>query len=159
MSVSVNLLTTTDEEIIEKARHVIYESLEIMLPGLKSGVSLTVCGDEYIRELNKNFRGKDAATDVLSFPLLSSDTPGKIDYTPTDIDPETGDVMLGDIVVSLERAAQQAEEYGHSLEREVCYLCVHSVLHLLGYDHMDDADKKLMRAKEEEILTSLNISR
>ena len=158
MSVSVNLLTPADEAVIEKARHVIYESLEAMLPGVKSGVSLTVCGDEYIKELNKNFRGKDMATDVLSFPLLSSDTPGKIDYTPTDIDPETGDVMLGDIVVSLERAAQQAEEYGHSLEREVCYLCVHSVLHLLGYDHMEEAEKKIMRAKEEEILDKFGLS-
>ena len=115
-------------------------------------VSVTLCDNEEIRELNKKFRNIDRATDVLSFPLFDDDG--------MDAHVEELDCMLGDIVLSLERARRQAEEFGHSVEREICYLAVHSVLHLLGYDHMDDGPMKAqMRLREEEILGKLGITR
>ena len=115
-------------------------------------VSITFCDDEKIHELNKRFRGVDRATDVLSFPLFDDES---AEYTVPEID-----CMLGDIVLSLERARAQAEEFGHSAEREICYLAVHSVLHLLGYDHMDEGEeKKQMRRHEDEIMAKLGLSR
>jgi len=159
MSVSLNLITQVEEDVMEKAVQTIEESLKMLLPDVKTNVALTICDDEYIKELNQQYRGKNSATDVLSFPLLSADAPGKVSYAPTDIDPDTQELMLGDIIISLEKAKAQAEEYGHSIVRELCYLVVHSVLHLVGYDHMTEVDKKLMRAKEEEILRGLGIER
>ena len=101
--------------------------------------------------LNVKYRKIHSATDVLSFPLLLSEIPGTVSYSPIDINPETEELLLGDIVISIEKAESQAQEYGHSLERELCYLSVHSVLHLLGYDHMDEGDKKIMRARRRDI--------
>ena len=103
-------------------------------------------------------RNVDRPTDVLSFPMFEL-TPGE-KPGEEDADPATGLVPLGDMVLSLERAKAQAEEFGHSMEREISYLAVHSVLHLLGYDHMDEGPMKAqMRGREEEILSSLGITR
>lgn len=114
-------------------------------------VSVTFVDNEGIRALNQRFRGIDRATDVLSFPLFDEDG--------MDAHVEELDCMLGDIVLSLERAREQAEEFGHSFEREVAFLTVHSVLHLLGYDHElseeDDAD---MRRRQTEIVTGMGLS-
>lgn len=114
-------------------------------------VDVLLTDDEGIREINREMRGLDRPTDVLSFPmfrLAAGDKPAA-----EWADPETGLVPLGDMAISLERAAAQGEEYGHGLRRELCYLTVHSVLHLLGYDHVDEGeDKRLMRRREEEIL-------
>lgn len=121
-------------------------------------VDVLFTDDEGIHEINLEQRKVDKPTDVLSFPMLEL-TPGQ---TPTaaDADPGTEQVYLGDMVISLERATAQAGEYGHSVERELCYLAVHSVLHLLGYDHMDDGpQKEQMRGREEEILNALGIVR
>ena len=100
----------------------------------------------------------DRATDVLSFPMFDlapGEHPGE-----EDADPDTGLVPLGDMCISLQRARAQAQEYGHSFEREVCYLCVHSVLHLLGYDHLDEGEmKRQMRTREEEIMKQLKLER
>ncbi|MBO8141428.1 MAG: rRNA maturation RNase YbeY [Firmicutes bacterium] len=115
-------------------------------------VSVTFVDDSAIRELNRDYRGKDAATDVLSFPLWEPDDIRLIREDPRRF-PERP-LPLGDVVISLETAARQAEEYGHSLGREVAFLCVHGVLHLLGYDHEDDAGRHLMRAREESILSA-----
>lgn len=118
-------------------------------------VSVTFVDNEAIRALNRDYRGKDAATDVLSFPTFEG---GEIDKT--DINPETGCVALGDIVISVERARAQAEEYGHSFERELSFLAVHSVLHLLGYDHERSAEEDAdQRARQEAILASLGQTR
>ena len=125
-------------------------------------LSLTVTNDDAIRELNRTYRNIDRSTDVLSFPLVDFDgyEDAMQDFEdPEYIDPETGAVALGDIVLSLEHAQQQAAEFGHSLERETCYFCVHSVLHLLGYDHIDPQDQALMRQREEEILHAFDLSR
>lgn len=116
-----------------------------------------------IRELNKEYRNIDSATDVLSFPMLDFDEGyeenGDIEVGIEDIDPENGEVVLGDIVISLERAKEQSEEYGHSLNREVAFLVVHSMLHLLGYDHIEESDRVIMRSKEEEILEKMGLIR
>ena len=114
-------------------------------------ISVTFTDDEGIRRLNAQFRGIDKATDVLSFPLT--------DFEGSDEPPVDGDeITLGDIVVSLERAEAQAEEYGHSFEREVAFLCVHSMLHLLGYDHVDDEEAEAdMRRRQTEILEQMGL--
>jgi probable rRNA maturation factor len=112
-------------------------------------VSVTFVDNDQIRRLNAKFRDKDAETDVLSFPLGENG-----EY---DINPATGAKLLGDVVLSMEKAVAQAEEYEHSFEREVCYLTVHSMLHLLGYDHMNDEEKAVMRMKEETVMSQIGL--
>ena len=121
-------------------------------------INVLVTDDEGIHQINLEQRDIDRPTDVLSFPMFELE-PGE-HPDEMDADPETELVPLGDMVISLERAGEQAREFGHSVEREVCYLTVHSVLHLLGYDHMDEGPMKAqMRAREEEILGALGITR
>lgn len=113
----------------------------------KCEISVTLCDNEAIHELNLEYRGVDRPTDVLSFPIFDDDDMG-------------GKVVLGDIVLSLEKATTQAEEYGHSFEREVAFLCVHSMLHLLGYDHEEGrAQESEMFLRQEEILCNMGIAR
>lgn len=115
-------------------------------------ISVTFVDNARIHELNKEYRDKDSATDVLSFPLGQD---GQY-----DVDEDNGCKILGDIVISMERAMEQAELYGHSLQREVAYLTVHSMLHLLGYDHVNGGlEKTIMREKEEEALARLGLTR
>ena len=121
-------------------------------------VDVLVTGDEEIRALNREARQVDKSTDVLSFPAFDLQ-PGELPG-PEDADPGTGLVPLGDMMISMEHVAAQAKEYGHSNRRELAYLTVHSVLHLLGYDHMDEGPMKAqMREREEAILTELGITR
>ena len=112
-------------------------------------VDLLFVDNETIREMNREYRDKDNATDVLSFPMYEADE---------EIDDED-EILFGDIVISLERAQEQCEEYGHSLEREVMYLLVHGLLHLAGYDHMEEEEKKEMRAQEEKLLAVIGAIR
>ena len=115
-------------------------------------VSVTFCDNEYIRELNREHRQKDAPTDVLSFPMY--------DFKGGDAPTDTDCAELGDIVLSLEKAYSQAEEYGHSVTREIAFLSVHSVLHLLGYDHeTSEDDEREMFALQDEIMKEIGISR
>ena len=123
-------------------------------------MELVFTDEEGIRSLNASTRGKDAVTDVLSFPNLENifcKPIRKADF-PFDTD-EEGNLFLGSVVICRQRAAQQAEEYGHSLEREVYYLAVHGLCHLLGYDHEEESDKALMREREERILSAMNLGR
>ena len=114
-------------------------------------LSVTFCDNEEIRELNRRFRNIDRATDVLSFPLFDDDG--------MDAHVEELQCMLGDVVLSLERALEQAVEYGHSFEREVAFLTVHSVLHLLGYDHeTSEADETDMRRRQSEIMERMGLA-
>lgn len=116
-------------------------------------VSISFVSNKEIKSLNKAYRNKDSETDVLSFPLTSDDG-------TQEVNAETGYVLLGDVVISLETAVKQASMYGHSLEREIGFLTVHSMLHLLGYDHeTSPLDERLMREKEEAVLEKLGISR
>ena len=120
-------------------------------------ISVTLCDDQYIAGLNEEYMKRQGPTDVLSFPMLSFDEDKNIYEDSIEFDEEN--LMLGDIVISLERAAFQAEEYGHSMKREVGFLTVHSMLHLLGYDHMVDSEREEMQAKEKKILTAMNLPR
>lgn len=120
-------------------------------------VNIRICDDDAIHEINREYRGVDRATDVLSFPMNEL-TPGAFDPDACEWDYETERAMLGDMVISMERCAEQAETYGHSFAHEVSYLTVHSVLHLLGYDHVDEGeDKRRMRAREKEIMRLLDV--
>lgn len=115
-------------------------------------ISVMLTDDEGIHAVNREFRGVDRATDVLSFPLNEL-TAGEFDESICEHDPKTNAVMLGDMMISLERCQAQGTEFGHGFEREICYLTVHSVLHLLGYDHVDEGEMKAqMRAREKEIM-------
>ncbi len=117
-------------------------------------ITVYITDADSIRELNKEHRGIDKETDVLSFPLWDRRS-GEDPF----INPETNNIMLGDIIISLPRLKEQALEYGHSEKREGAYLCIHGVLHLLGYDHMEEDEKLEMRSKEEELLSKLNLTR
>ena len=115
----------------------------------RTEISLTFVEAEEIRELNRDYRDNDKVTDVLSFPQFDD---------LNDI-PDFGEICLGDVVICKERAQEQAEEFGHSFEREIIYLFTHSILHLLGYDHMEEEEKQEMRGREEEVMTHLGIGR
>lgn len=120
-------------------------------------VNVLLTDDAHIRRVNREFRGVDRATDVLSFPFNEL-VPGAFDPAECERDPESGRLLLGDMMISLERCAAQGEEFGHGFEREIRYLSVHSVLHLLGYDHVDEADmKQQMRAREKEIMGDIDV--
>ena len=122
-------------------------------------INVLVSDDKGIQEINCEHRGKDKPTDVLSFPN-GNYIPGAFTANETDIDPETGCLHLGDIVLSSERATNQAEEYGHDTSREIAYLMVHSTLHLLGYDHETSTEaQEQMRDREEHILGTLGLTR
>lgn len=123
-------------------------------------VGVTLVEPERIREINRDFRRVDSVTDVLSFPMID----GMLaDAAPAAllgcVDPETGALELGDLVICPDRAAEQAQEYGHSLQRELGYLCAHGMLHLLGYDHEDEDERAVMRQKEEKALAALSLTR
>ena len=115
-------------------------------------INVVLTDDAHIRRVNREFRNVDSATDVLSFPFNEL-RPGAFDARDCERDPESGALLLGDMMISLERCAAQGEEFGHGFEREIQYLTVHSVLHLLGYDHTDEGKmKKQMRDREKEIM-------
>jgi len=124
---------------------------------LQTEVSVVLADDEYIRQLNCQYRGKDMPTDVLSFAMNeqgADDSEPDITDAPNDLE-----ILLGDIIISLETTARQAEEFGHSLDRELAYLTIHGMLHLLGYDHEEQQDKLAMRKEEEHVLSLLGITR
>ena len=125
-----------------------------------AALDLSFVGRERIRALNASLRGVDRVTDVLSFPTIEKVVlPLKKGNYPFDVDPDSGKVYLGSIVICRARAKEQSVEYGHSLERELSYLTVHGVLHLLSFDHIEERDKVKMRAAEEKILSALGIGR
>ena len=141
-------ITNELENLIERAvsTTLVFEEIDF-----DCAVSVTYTDNVGIKEYNRDYREKDAVTDVLSFPMFDMDTDEvyALDGTPAE---------LGDVVLSLERAKEQADEYGHSFEREVAFLCVHSTLHLLGYDHeRSDEEDKLMRSKQREIMRILGL--
>ena len=146
----------------ELARTVIEAALDDVGCPYEAEVNLLLTMNEQIHEMNMEFRGIDRATDVLSFPMTEFPSPADYAYLDTDdssFDPETGELMLGNIVISKERAKEQAEEYGHSVEREFAFLIAHSMLHLLGYDHMEDEERLVMEKKQREVLEMLGITR
>ena len=135
--------------LIKRAAKTALDAEGIQVPCI---ISVMLTDEEGIRRVNAEFRGFDRATDVLSFPLNEL-VPGEFDPEACERDPETGAVMLGDMMISLPRCEAQGEEFGHGFAREIMYLSVHSVLHLLGYDHVDEGPMKVqMRAREKFIM-------
>lgn len=126
-------------------------------------VNLTLTDDAHIRDINREYRQIDRATDVLSFPMLSYGKAGDFSFLEEECDddfnPDTGEALLGDIIISVDKVRQQAGQYGHSEEREFAFLLVHSMLHLFGYDHIEAADAAIMEPKQREILEAMHISR
>ena len=159
----VNIIGEEIQSKLKKKLKKIYK-LALKMNGQNPNILETTLEFVYstqMQELNKRMRNVDEVTDVLSFPNLTNIFNIKIkrkDF-PFDVNPENNEVILGDIVINLDRAVSQALEYGHSQEREICFLFVHGILHLLEYDHMNDIDKNLMRAQEEKILTKFKLTR
>jgi probable rRNA maturation factor len=150
-----------DPKILSES--VIEASLDYEACPYETQVNLLLTGNEEIQEMNRNFREIDRPTDVLSFPLVEYDVPSdfsRAEKEETDcFDPESGELMLGDIVISGDKVREQAENYGHSVKREFAFLVAHSMLHLLGYDHMTEEDAAEMEKRQEEILSGLSITR
>ena len=148
------------KEIIEK---VVAQCLDEEDFPYEAEISILLTDDKQIQELNKNFRGKDAPTDVLSFPALEYKKAGDFSFLDEAGDeyfnPDTGECILGDIVISVDRAISQAEEYGHSIVREIAFLTAHSMFHLMGYDHMTDDERLIMEDKQNKVLNELKIYR
>ena len=144
------------------AKDVVNQAIEYMNFPFEAEVSITLTDDSGIQVINKEFREIDSPTDVLSFPMIEYNAPGdfsSIEENDDLFNPETGEVILGDIVLNVPRIYKQAEEYGHSNLREYAFLITHSMLHLFGYDHMTDNDAAVMENKQREILDELNITR
>ena len=147
------------KEIAEK---VINYALDYEKCPYEAEISLTLTDNSGIHEVNKEFRDMDKPTDVLSFPLVEYEVPGEFDFLEDEdgcFNPETGELMLGDILISLDKVLEQANEYGHSVTREYAFLIAHSMLHLMGYDHMEPDEAKIMENKQTEILNYLEIFR
>jgi probable rRNA maturation factor len=148
------------EELIDK---VIRTALRMENCPYEVEISILITDKEGIRTYNREYRGIDKDTDVLSFPGVDYETPGDFSLAASDINsyfnPETGELMLGDIILCRDRIFSQAEEYGHSIMREFAFLIVHSVLHLLGYDHMEEDEETLMRSHQDKIMEELQILR
>lgn len=146
----------------EIAREVAEEALDYTGCPYEAQVNLLLTMNGQIQEMNREFRGIDAPTDVLSFPMAEYAYPRDFDgleSQPDCFDPESGELVLGDIVISKEKVISQAEEFGHSLRREYAFLIAHSMLHLTGYDHMEEEERLDMEEKQREILDRLNILR
>lgn len=152
------------EELVKELEHTIEFTLKEEEVNIPFEISLLFVDNDEIREINNETRNVDKETDVLSFPMLDypkdrvfKDVYKNYEFDETYMDGE--ELVLGDIVLSLEKALEQSNEYNHSFKREASYLVVHSVLHLLGYDHMEEDEKKVMRKREEDILGQLDIKR
>jgi probable rRNA maturation factor len=146
-----SILIDRRESLTTLLNKAIKEAIRLSGGSEEAEVSLMVVDDQRIHKLNQEYRGVDRPTDVLSFALQE-----EMEEEP---DSEFEDEMLGDIIISAERAREQAEEYGHSFEREMVYLAVHGTLHLLGFDHEEEKDKQEMRSKEEEVMALLGLVR
>lgn len=148
------------EEVI---KNVLEKTIEIEDCPYEIEVNVLLTGNEEIHEANREFRGIDRPTDVLSFPMVDYNSPSDfslVDKSPECyLNPETDELLLGDIMISVDKVYEQAEEYGHSRKREFAFLIAHSMLHLLGYDHIEDEERMVMETKQEAILEALGITR
>ena len=150
------------QELEENIKGVIQCALKEENVNIPCEISVIFIDNEEIKNINRENRNIDKVTDVLSFPMLEYPE-GRVfkqvyvHHKFEESDMDDGNLVLGDIALSLEKAEEQAQEFGHSFLREACYLTVHSVLHLLGYDHMEESDKKIMRQREEEILSGFKL--
>lgn len=145
------------------AQKVVEYCLDYVKFPYEAEVNLTLTDNEGIHRINKEFREIDRPTDVLSFPMLSYEHPADFSFlereSDDDFNPDTGEALLGDIVISIDKVYEQSESYGHSVEREFAFLIVHSMLHLFGYDHMEEEEAKEMEEQQRRILNGLQILR
>lgn len=150
-------------DLYETAYDVVSYALDYMDCPYEAQVNLLITGNEEIHEMNLEHRQIDRPTDVLSFPMVDFEEPGDFAFLEEDGDdcfePDSGELMLGDIVISADKVIEQAEEYGHSIKREYAFLIAHSMLHLMGYDHMTEEEAREMERLQEEILEGLGINR
>ena len=144
-----------NKEYVNLIKKVLNKCFEVEIKNPNLYISVILTNPQNIREYNKNYRKIDKETDVLSFPMFEKD---ELEEVINDEETPIRDV-LGDIIISIDRVKEQAIEYGHSFERELAYMLVHGFYHLMGYDHIEEADKLEMRKKEEEMLNLLNITR
>lgn len=155
--------TTFEFDIDKIVESVVLEVLDTEGCPYEAQVNVLLTDNEGIRSFNRDYRNIDKETDVLSFPNLDFDTPGFYeideDMEAAYFDPETGELVLGDIIISVEKVIEQAASYGHSNKREFAFLVAHSMLHLSGYDHMEQEEAKVMKEKQEMVLRKLNINR
>lgn len=138
------------------------EALDYEACPYEAEINLILTGETEIQQTNREFRGIDRVTDVLSFPMLDFEAPGDFSCTqkdPSCFHPDTGELMLGDIMICMPRMQEQAASYGHGEIREFAFLVAHSMLHLMGYDHMTDQEAEIMEKKQAEILENLGITR
>lgn len=144
-------------------RDVVEASLDYEKCPYEAEVNVILTDNEAIREINREQRQIDSATDVLSFPMVDYETPSDFDHVEEAVEdyfnPETGELMLGDIVISVEKVEEQAEKYGHSQTRELAFLVAHSMLHLCGYDHMEEEERLEMEERQRAILDTLGYTR
>ncbi|MBP3593377.1 MAG: rRNA maturation RNase YbeY [Lachnospiraceae bacterium] len=157
----VELAFTFDQdEYVEK---VILAAMNFVDCPYEAEINVLFTDNAGIQEMNKEYRGIDRPTDVLSFPMVEYDIPGNFDFLEEEqgdcFHPETGELLLGDIVLSYDKIKEQALEYGHSELRELCFLVAHSMLHLFGYDHMEEEERAEMEQMQRDILNGLNILR
>ncbi len=158
------VLAEFDFDIEKTAELVALEVLKMENCSYDLEIGLTITDDEGIQELNREFRDIDRPTDVLSFPNVSYEKAGDFSVIESEqindlLNPDTGKIMFGDIVINEKRVRLQASEYGHSEKREFAFLVAHSMLHLCGYDHMEEGEARIMEAKQEEVLNKLGITR
>lgn len=147
------------KEVYEQA---VVAVLDHMNCPYETEVSLLITDLDAIRQINKDMRGLDTPTDVLSFPMSDYDIPGEFDYleeTGDAFDPDSGELLLGDIVICADKIVSQSIEYGHSMKREFAFLIVHSMLHLIGFDHIEESDRTVMESVSEQIMIELDIPR
>lgn len=169
MNMGILFEKEVDEEIAFDYEELLSKVIEAAVASEKCPyaceVNLTLTDNDGIRRLNQEFRELDVPTDVLSFPMVDYEGAGDFSHLDTPeaknmyFNLESEELLLGDIVISLERAKEQAQEYGHSLERELAFLTAHSMLHLMGYDHIEDEEREVMEQKQEQILQKLGITR
>lgn len=168
---TINIEYETDIDIKLDYKDIITRVVECSVDYVKcpyeAEVNVTITDNNSIHEINKEYRNVDRPTDVLSFPMIEYVTAGDFDALEEEMEndpgsyfnPDTGELLLGDIVISVEKVFEQAESYGHSTTRELAFLVAHSMMHLFGYDHMEEDEAKVMEAKQEEVLSLLGISR
>lgn len=166
----MTLLVQKENEILDghfdaecEARKMIDFVLEYLKCPYETEINLTITDNAEIQKINKDFRDIDKPTDVLSFPMVDYDEPFDFSIAEASVgdyfNPESGELLLGDIVISAEKVISQAEEYGHSILREYCFLIVHSMLHLFGYDHIEEGDRAVMEKLQDEIMNAAGIYR
>ena len=168
---TINIEYETDKELKldyeDIINRVINEAVDYAKCPYEAEVNITLKDNDEIKKINAEYRNIDNPTDVLSFPMLNFAVPGDFDGISDELEndvedyfnPDSGELMLGDIVVSVEKVVEQAEKYGHSQERELAFLVAHSMMHLFGYDHMEPDEAAVMESKQREILDNLGITR